>query len=321
MSDLEEGQGTEDSENLDHLEKVSELEDDQGFGGNPPQVYPGRELDPEEDQAPIVGWDQEGAAPRDVAGFAYKLKAGFFTEVFGQPVQKVDCTDLPHTNFDGGKPRGIMWHLTAGCGENLRSVWVSKGLCGASLSIDTRGRIYQYLPLAVSAWHGFSASHRYWGIEHTGNPAACPPTDEQLEVSTRVFAALIIYAKRKWGVEIPTKRVRGCTLDPLGIKEHRDGAVPAHCSWNPNVHVDGLEAHTHWTWPDYLAKVDAVLAGEEEELDEKQAKQLEQTADFTRGLIRGLLGMPPSDESSDQERNGHEAGKKLARATGVSGGG
>jgi tripartite ATP-independent transporter DctP family solute receptor len=53
-------------------------------------------------------------------------------------------------------------------------------------------------------------------------------------------------------------RVPGCTLDPHGIKEHRDGAVPVHCDWNPNVHVDGLEAHTHWTWPQYLARVEAV---------------------------------------------------------------
>jgi N-acetylmuramoyl-L-alanine amidase len=310
-----------DGDNLDHLEKVPELDDDQGFGGDPPRTYPGRDLEPERDEAPAVGWDPGGPAPRDVTGLAYRVENGFFTEIYGVPVEKVDCTDLPHTSFEGGQPRGIMWHLTAGCGENLRGVWVSKGFCGATLSIDTRGRIYQYLPLAVSGWHAFEASRRYWGIEHTGLPAACPATDVQLETSTRVFAALIVYAKRKWDLDIPTKRVRGCTLDPVGIKEHRDGAVPTHCAWDPNVHVDGLESHTHWTWPDYLARVDAVLAGEEDELDEKQARQLEQTADFTRGFVRGLLGMPPADDASDQERNAHEAGKKLARATGISGGG
>lgn len=244
---------------------------------------------------------------------AYKVKNGWFTEVYGHPVTKVDCTDLPHTAFDGGKPRGIMWHLTAGCGENLRSVWVSKGFCGASLSIGRTGTIFQYLPLPVSAHHAFAASRRYWGVEHTGLPAACPVTDTQLEVSTRVFAALIVYAKRKWDVDIPLVRIPGCTLDPHGIKEHRDGAVPVHCEWNPNVHVDGLEAHTHWKWPQYLAKVEAALAGEVDELDEKQAKQLQETADFSRGFIRGLLGMPLTSGATNQEKNAHQAGKKIAK--------
>jgi hypothetical protein len=52
----------EEPEDLDHLEKVPELEDDQGFGGNPPQTFPGREVEEEEDEAPVEGWDPEGEA-------------------------------------------------------------------------------------------------------------------------------------------------------------------------------------------------------------------------------------------------------------------
>lgn len=48
----------EESKYLDDMEKVPELEDDQGFGGNPPQTYPGKDLEEEEDEPPIVGWDE-----------------------------------------------------------------------------------------------------------------------------------------------------------------------------------------------------------------------------------------------------------------------
>ena len=57
--DIEEG---EEPEYLDDVEKVAELEDDQGFGGEPPQTFPGQEVEEEEDEAPVVGWEPEEGA-------------------------------------------------------------------------------------------------------------------------------------------------------------------------------------------------------------------------------------------------------------------
>ncbi len=69
MGDPEEPEATEETEAaeepefLDHLEKVPELEDDQGFGGHPPQTYPGKDVEDEEDEAPVVGWEPESGGP------------------------------------------------------------------------------------------------------------------------------------------------------------------------------------------------------------------------------------------------------------------
>lgn len=62
MVDREDIEETEEPEFLDDLEKVPELEDDQGFAGQPPQMFPGQDVEEEEDEAPVVGWDREDGA-------------------------------------------------------------------------------------------------------------------------------------------------------------------------------------------------------------------------------------------------------------------
>src|SRR5215471_14133634 len=114
----------------------------------------------------------------------------------------------------------------------------SRGYVICNFSIGLTGNIYQYTPLFRGAWHAQDPSENYVGIEHTGLPGSCNLTDEQYAASIDLNAAIVQAVFDFKAFHIPLTWVPGCNITTPGFKEHIDGAVPAHCSWNDKVHCD-----------------------------------------------------------------------------------
>lgn len=146
-----------------------------------------------------------------------------------------------------GRPCGIVFHYAAGCLSDLSGVFTQRRV-SAHFSVALDGTIYQYVPLDAMAWHADRANQYYVGIEHSALPGRCDLTDQQLRASAMLAAAIIQWAKRNRGVEIPLRKIPGPDL-VAGFHDHSDGDGRL---WNFNRHVDRLY---RWTWDRYLAEV------------------------------------------------------------------
>jgi hypothetical protein len=237
---------------------------------------------------------------------------GFFTQVCGQKVIKEPCL-LDFTSWDKGHPLGVMFHYQAGCGESLAGMYQEQGYVEAHANVSQEAEIRQYLPLKHAGWHSREASRRYIGLENAVLPGTCDFTDEMLEAGARFFAASVAYVKERYGVTIPVEKVawpeHACDLDQMGFREHHDGINASGiggCFWNDGVHVDALRK---WTWKQFCNRVNQYL--EAEELNDEQAKRLDETADFIKGLVRGIQAMSVPANATDQLKNAHSAGQKI----------
>lgn len=237
----------------------------------------------------------------------YAVSGGWFSEVFGHPVRKVDMTYLDHTRYAAGGPHGVVWHYTAGCGTNLSGTIQGRGYNICTFSVDRDGVIYQYLPATYAAWHAYDASYEYIGVEHSGLPGSCNLTDAEYAASVALFAALVVWHDNALGITVDVRHSTGCELGSAAFKEHADGIG---CDWNPKTHTDGLDP-AGWNWPVFLADVANTIGGGDDMTDE-QAKQLAAVNDWVRGLVRGVLGSGPGDDTpSDQLTNGYNAGQAI----------
>lgn len=193
-------------------------------------------------------------------------------EVNGIKVIKEPAT-IPVTSWKP-YPVGIIFHYTAGCNDDIKGTLESNGFGGAQFCVGRDGKIRQYAEVFRATWHAREASWHYWGIEHTAYRGHCELTDIQLGNSTKLSAALVEYALKKWNVKIPLRKlVPPVTLAQLGERygflDHTDGpnaieAGGAEHTWNDKGHTDGLY---RWTWDKYFAAVET--AESEEELDSR----------------------------------------------------
>ncbi|HXH24345.1 MAG TPA: peptidoglycan recognition family protein [Vicinamibacterales bacterium] len=179
-----------------------------------------------------------------------QIKGGRILSLNGR---RVIQRSVPH---HGGRwathrPCGIVFHYTAGCGSDLTGVFTDRNV-SAHFSVDREGTVYQYVPLGRIAWHADNANGFYVGIEHTALPGRCDLTDEQLKASAALSAAIVQWAKRRRGVDIPLRKVDGPALVP-GFHDHADGDGQ---SWNFSRHTDRLYG---WTWERYLRRVQAYV--------------------------------------------------------------
>ncbi len=184
---------------------------------------------------------------------SYKLDHGWFSEVNGAPVIKRDV-GLPTTYYHDGRPIGVLWHYTAGCGADISGVLKARGI-SVTFSVDRDGHIYQYVPIGKAAWHAYDASHYYVGIEHSALPGTCDLTHPQLFASVQLSAAIVEWSRRANGFAIPLRKleppVSASDFAP-GFLDHKDG----DSTWNRNGHTDGLYSIG---WSTYLLWVAAVL--------------------------------------------------------------
>lgn len=176
-----------------------------------------------------------------------RMDAGYFTSVGGRHVSERHLK-IPTTTWEHGHPIGIVFHYTAGCSSDLSGVYLSNGFGGASFSVDRDGAILEYAPVDVATWHAFEASRVYVGIEHTALPGTCELTDAQLEASAVLVASIVRHVRRRFGFEIPLRKIVGPAL-VAGFHDHRDGTIQ---TWNPNGHTDHLYV---WSWKRYLGQV------------------------------------------------------------------
>jgi hypothetical protein len=161
------------------------------------------------------------------------------------------------------------------------------------------------------------------GIEFTCLPGSCNLTADQYEAGVALNAAIVKATKDLAGFQMPYTHVGGCSITTPGFKEHGDGATPTRCSWDPKVHTDnpisvwgggrpGVDVGKGWDA--FLADVRNMVeggAGGGEDLTDDQAKQLQQTRDWTRGLVRGVLASGNDAKASTEETNGYNAGQKV----------
>jgi hypothetical protein len=198
----------------------------------------------------------------------------------------------------------------------LAALYRGQGYVEAHASVSQKAEIRQYLPLKHAGWHAREASKRYIGLENAVRPGSCELTDEMLEAGASFFASSVAYVRKHYGVAIPVKKVpwpeHACDIDQMGFREHHDGINASGvggCFWNDLVHVDGLRK---WSWKQFCDRVNHYLMGEEEELDDQQAKELAETADFVKGLVRGIEAQDvPSRNATDQLKNAYSAGRKI----------
>lgn len=251
----------------------------------------------------------------------YVISNGWFSEVYGHPVAKRDM-DEPNMgayNYPGGHPIGVMEHYTAGCGTDLSGLMQSRGYVICNFSVDQSGKVYQYTPLMRGSWHSYEASESYVGIEFSALPGSCPLNAKQREVGVKLNAAIVVAVKNLKGFDIPLRHVSGCPINTAGFKEHADGAMPDRCGWNENVHCDNPVAW--WAggkpgavvnkgWDAFLGDINETIRNGGEDMNETQANQLEQTADFVKNLVRGITGNTKAG-NSDQATAGHNAGDWL----------
>lgn len=227
----------------------------------------------------------------------YDIRNGWVTRLDGVDVIKRPA-DMPHTTWVTGGPHGILWHYTAGCNDDIIGTLESNGFGGATFCIGRDGKVRQYASLDTATWHAMEASHHYVGIEHTAYPGRCELTDEQLESSARLSAALVDH------FNIPVKKTNGPDL-VSGFKDHRDGTTE---TWNDNGHTDHLY---RWTWREYLARVRAVLKGDD--MTEAQKAQLQYLKTFVNG-VKAFADGTDVDLSARPEgfKDGYRTGAKLA---------
>lgn len=203
---------------------------------------------------------------------SYEISDGWFSSVNGFRVRKQPA-DMPHTSYGAGHPKGILWHYTAGCSDDIIGTLESNGYGGAAFNVGRDGLIHQYAPLDVATWHAREAGQYYVGIEHTtkGPGSECLLTDGQLEASAALSAAVVERTFDRHGFRIPLSK-----LDPPvelhhwqpGFLDHTDGpnaieAGGADRTWNDAGHVDHLY---RWSWDRYLGAVRSHL---EDEMFEK----------------------------------------------------
>lgn len=184
---------------------------------------------------------------------SYEFKRGYFASVNGKPVTRKPLS-ISQTSWAKGYPIGVLWHYTVGCNDDISDTLRAKNF-GTTFCVGRDGSIYQYRPLMSPSYHAFGASRYYMGIEHTAYPGRCELTDEQLEASAALAAAIVEWTKKAKGYAIPVKKLPApvdCTYPP-GFLDHRDGAS----CWNQNGHTDHLY---RWTWDEYLTKVREFLA-------------------------------------------------------------
>lgn len=182
----------------------------------------------------------------------YKQKDGWFTEVNGHAVRKRNYGLRHASGWPRGNPKGILFHYTAGCGSDIGPVLSSRNI-SVHFNVDREGVIWQYVSTKDAAYHAYDASYVYFGVEHTALKGVCNLTDKQLKASAKLFAALVEWTKRAYGVSIPLVHQPGPALVP-GFKDHKDGTSD---TWNPNVHVDGLYK---WSWDKYIEEIKSNLA-------------------------------------------------------------
>ena len=183
---------------------------------------------------------------------------GWFTSINGRTVVRLDLSSLGHTSFALGAPNGLLWHYTASCNDDTSGGIKAKGYLTHAFAVGRDGTIRQYAPLFTAAWHAFDVSKWKIGVEHTALPGSCNLTDEQLQASAELFAAIISEIKIQKGIDVPVVHVPGCDYTTPGIKEHKDGVG---CPWDPNTHTDGLYG---WGWPRYLAAITTAIEDKED---------------------------------------------------------
>jgi len=264
----------------------------------------------------------------------YKITAaGWFKEIAGHPVVKLDCSRLSHLVYAEGHPIGILLHYTAGSGDlnSLAGLYRGQGFVEAQLATDRRGRIGQFTPITMGGHHAHEAGEHLLGIENCGNPPAVPFDQRQRDLAAAICAAVVAEVKKRFGFEVPLRHVPGCSITTPGLKEHNDGTINSPgvnqpCSWNPGRHVDnpvsvwgdGVPAKSvNVGWDEFLADidsllnggVDALLEGEEEMaiLSDQDQKDLKAFLDAARKAL-GTQADPtrPAKPSS--------AGTRLGRA-------
>lgn len=184
---------------------------------------------------------------------SYKLRRGFFQEVNGFSVTK-HAGGLPSTTYTKGHAQAILFHYTAGCGSDIHDVLKARGI-SVTFCVARDGTIFQYLRFGTAGWHAFGMSHFAVGIEHSALPGTCEITDQQLAASRALSAAIVELSKRKYGQDIPLRKLEApvtmFNVQP-GFFDHRDG----DSSWNENGHTDHLVGQS---WDNYLQGVSNIL--------------------------------------------------------------
>lgn len=168
---------------------------------------------------------------------------------------------LPVNHFSRGwpygKPHGIVFHDTAGCGTlaGLRAVLQDRDV-SAHFGIDHEGNIAQFVALKNRAWHAVEANSRWFGVEHIALPGKCNKTERQMDSSVALFAGIIAWNARKNHAHIPIEHRNG-TPPPDGIAGHVDGGA----AWGNHSDTLGYApAPGNWrNWPFYLEQIRRAL--------------------------------------------------------------
>ena len=187
---------------------------------------------------------------------------------------RVGSVDSYTKGWGWGPPFGVVYHFTAGCGDDLAAVFNSRNV-SAHFGIRRDGSADQYVDAHNQAWHAEEANHRFYGIETVALPGSCEITRAQQDMLARITRWLRDFAKSEYGSTIPFRHVAGAALTS-GLKCHYDGLAPGS-NWNTNRHWDGgvepepsqdgytVDFHTPLNWKEFLA----ALKGEEGGVSEK----------------------------------------------------
>lgn len=113
----------------------------------------------------------------------------------------------------------LVWHETAGSYDGAVS-WLCNPAAQASAHIVVREdglQATQLVPLAEKAWHSCAFNPRSIGVEHANTTAKGYATEQQLEVSARIFGWLCLK------YSIPPRWSRDGSI--AGVTRHRDLGV------------------------------------------------------------------------------------------------
>lgn len=123
----------------------------------------------------------------------------------------------PNVSSRGGeKVRLLVWHETAGAYAGAVS-WLCNPAAQASAHLVVREdglEATQLVPLAEKAWHAVAFNSESIGVEHANTLARGFATEQQLEVSARIFGWLCL----QYGIPPRWSRTGS---DP-GITRHKD---------------------------------------------------------------------------------------------------
>ncbi|HXJ65598.1 MAG TPA: N-acetylmuramoyl-L-alanine amidase, partial [Actinomycetota bacterium] len=188
----------------------------------------------------------------------YELsEPGRFSVVNGVKVQHHELPDslMTHAGEFYGY-HGIEWHRQDGPNADITGTQIARGYPIATWSVDEDGGVHQYNDFRVAVWHGDSVSHYAYGIEHQGF-AGTPCTDQQLDSSAALCAAIIEMTENLRGETIPlTKVPRVSVGNYTGLRGFWDHDNVDNGPLNENGHTDKLEGRS---WPDQLAKIGEFL--------------------------------------------------------------